>query len=169
MLERTTVKDILALRPIPPPEPVSERTQLPVVIERFTASGQTCLPVVDGNDSLVGVISFQAVQQALGSRGALANLVVARELAMPAVTVTSDQSLYSALAKMSEFDSKELIVVEPSDGKSKVVAILTSGDINAIYDEQILNPPQQEPTTGVALGQAFKRWLPKGWLPKKEV
>jgi CIC family chloride channel protein len=169
LLERTTVKDILALRPSPPPEPVSERTQLPVVIERFAASGQTCLPVVDGNDSLVGVISFQAVQQALGSRGALANLVVARELAMPAVTVTSDQSLYSALAKMSEFDSKELIVVEPSDGKSKVVAILTSGDINAIYDEQILNPPQQEPATGVALGQAFKRWLPKGWLPKKEV
>jgi CIC family chloride channel protein len=168
LLERTTVSDILALRPSPAPEPVSERTPLPVVIERFAASGQTCLPVLDGNDALVGVISFQAVQQALGARGALANLVVARELATPAITVSSNQSLYSALATMSEFDSKELIVVEPVGEKSKVVAILTSGDINAIYDEQILNPPPQEQTTGMALGQAFKRWIPKAWLPTKE-
>ena len=168
LLERTTVKDILALRPSPAPEPVSERTPLPAVIERFAASGQSCLPVLDGHDALVGVISFQAVQQVLSHRGTLANLVVARELATPAITVTSDQSLYSALAKMSEFDSKELIVVETIAEKSKVVAILTSGDINAIYDEQILNPPQQEPATSIALGQALKRWLPKGWFPKKE-
>jgi hypothetical protein len=47
--------------------------------------------------------------------------------------------------------------------KSRVVAILTSGDVNAIYDEQILNPLKSEPTTGIALGQAFKRWLPKRW------
>jgi chloride channel protein, CIC family len=163
LLERTTVKDILDLRPGAPPAPVSERTLLPVVIERFAASGHSCLPVIDESGSLAGVVSFQAVQQALGSRAALANLVVARDLATPAVTVTSDQSLYSALAKMSDFDSKDLIVVEANDPKSKVVAVLTSGDINAIYDEQILNPPKPEAAPGVALGQTLKRWLPKGW------
>jgi len=45
---------------------------------------------------------------ALDSRAALANLIVTRDLVTPAVTVTADQSLYSALAKMSAFDSKEL-------------------------------------------------------------
>jgi len=163
LLERTTVKDILALRPSAAPEPVSERTQLAVVIERFASSGQACLPVLDENESLVGVISFPAVQQALSSRPGLANPTVARDLATPAVTVSGEQSLYSALAKMSKSGCKELIVVETADMKSRVVAILTSGDVNAIYDEQILNPLKSEPTTGIALGQALKRWLPKRW------
>jgi len=162
LLERTTVGDILELRPSAPPEPVSERTKLPVVIERFASTGLTCLPVVGEDGTLSGVVSFQAVQQAFSSRAALANLIVAQDLATPAVTVTADQSLYSALSKMSTSDSKELLVIEEQDAKSKVVAILTSGDINAIYDEQILNPPKQEPTAGASVLHAIRRWYPKG-------
>jgi predicted transcriptional regulator len=119
--------------------------------------------VTGQDDALVGVISFQAVQQTLSSRAALANLIVTRDLVTPAVTVTADQSLYSALAKMSTFDSKELLVVETQDSRQKVVAILTSGDINAIYDEEILNPPQPEPAASLALAKVIKRLLPKGW------
>jgi predicted transcriptional regulator len=119
---------------------------------------------VTGEDgALVGVVSFQAVQQTLSSRAALTNLVVTRDLVSPAVTVTADQSLYSALAKMSTFDSKELLVVENQDPHQKVVAILTSGDINAIYDEEILNPPQPEPAASLALAKLIKRLVPKGW------
>jgi hypothetical protein len=44
-----------------------------------------------------------------------------------------------------------------------VIAILTSGDINAIYDEEILNPPQPEPTASLALARVLKRMLPRGW------
>ena len=90
-------------------------------------------------------------------------MIVTRDLVTPAVTVTADQSLYSALAKMSTFDSKELLVVENRDSRQKVVAILTSGDINAIYDEEILNPPQPEPAASLALAKVIKRLLPKGW------
>jgi CIC family chloride channel protein len=163
LLERTNVGDILALRPSEPPMTVSERTPLPVVLERFASSGHSCLPVLGQDGTLVGVVSFQAVQQAFSNRASLANLVVASDLATPAVTVTADQSLYSALAKMSSFDSKELLVVENQDTKQKVMAILTSGDINAIYDEQILNPPQPEPAASLAIVKAFKHWIPKGW------
>jgi CIC family chloride channel protein len=163
LLERTTVKDILALRPREPPVPVSGRALLPVVLERFASGGHTCLPVVGQDGELVGVISFQAVQQAFTNRAALANLIIARDLATPPVSVTADQSLYSALGKLANFDSRELLVVEGQETHQKVVAILTSGDINAIYDEQILNPPQAETTGGLAVVRAIKRWLPKGW------
>jgi CIC family chloride channel protein len=158
LLERTTVGDILALRPGSPPEPVTERTPLPVLIDRFAASGNSCLPVVTDEGHLVGAISLQVVQRALGQRAALANLVVARDLATPAVTVGADQSLYSALGKMSRFDCRELLVVDGQADNLKVIAVLTSGDINAIYDEQILNPPAPDAQTGPSMA-ALLRWL----------
>ena len=143
--------------------PVSGRALLPVVLERFASGGHTCLPVVGQDGELVGVISFQAVQQAFTNRAALANLIIARDLATPPVSVTADQSLYSALGKLSNFDSRELLVVEGQETHQKVVAILTSGDINAIYDEEILNPPQPEPAASLALAKLIKRLLPNGW------
>jgi chloride channel protein, CIC family len=158
LLERTTVGDILALRPGTPPEPVTERTALPVLIDRFAASGSSCLPVVTDEGHLAGAISLQVVQRTLGQRAALANLVVARDLATPAVTVEADQSLYSALAKMSRFDCKDLLVVDGQPDKPKVIAVLTSGDINAIYDEQILNPPAADAQTRPSMA-ALLRWL----------
>lgn len=157
LLERTTVDDILALRPMSPPEPVGEKTQLPVLIEKFASSGNTCLPVTAESGSLLGSVSFQAVQRALGRRAAFPN-VTAADLATPPVTVTGDQSLYSALAKMAQYDCKDLLVVDGS--KERVLAVLAGSDINAIYDEQLLNPPQPEPPLGRA-AQVLRRWLPK--------
>jgi hypothetical protein len=92
---------------------------------------------------------------------------VARDLATPAVTVTGDQSLFSALAKMARFESKDLLVVESQDLKQKVVAVLTSGDINAIYDEQILNPSLPEPQAS-PLVRRVRGWLPKRWFKQVE-
>lgn len=160
LLDRTTVNDILALRPSSPPEPVSERTKLPVLIERFASSGYNCLPVLDDDGTLTGAVSLKVVQQALSHRAALANLVIARDLATHAITVTREQSLYSALAKMSRYECKDLLVVENQAKQPKVVAVLTSGDINAIYDEQILNPPKAEPPA-TPLSRALRRFLPR--------
>jgi CIC family chloride channel protein len=159
LLERTTVNDILALRPSAPPEPVSERTMLPVLLERFAASDATCLPVVGEDGSLVGALPLQSVQQALQHRVALANLIVARDLASPAVTVTGDQSIHAAMIKMSKYDCTDLLVVEDKPDKPKVIAVLTGGDINAIYDEQILNPPQPE-AKETPFSRAIRRWRP---------
>jgi CIC family chloride channel protein len=158
LLERTTVADILALRPSSPPEPVSERTQLPVLLDRFASSGSPILPVLGENGAIAGAISLQTVQRALGHRTTLAKLVVARDLATAAITVRGDQSLYSALEKMSQYDCRDLLVVEGDEEKQRVVAVLTSGDINAIYDEQLLNPPKRETTTS-PLSRVLGRWL----------
>ena len=145
LLERITVSDILALRPGTAPEPVSERTKLADLIDRFAATGSSCLPVVGERGELVGAISLEAVQQALINRVSV-DLIVARDLAIPAATITGDQSLHAALGKMSRYDCKELLVLENGDASPPtVVAVLSSGDINAIYDEQISASAQPEP------------------------
>lgn len=160
MLERTTVKDILSLRPRSQPVPVSERTSLPVLIERFASSDNTCLPVIDDAGTLTGVLSVLAVQRALGRRPATHEHISARELSSPAITVTAEQSLHAALTKMSEFDCEDLLVVNGSE-PPEVIAVLTSGDINAIYDEQLLNPPPPE-----SLSQSLLKRL-AGCLPSR--
>jgi CBS-domain-containing membrane protein len=144
LLERTTVKDILALRPGAPPEPVSEGTPLAAVLQRFAAGGHACLPVLGESGVLAGAISFEAVRHTLDSRTTLANLVVARDLAMPAATVTADASLHAALATMASYGTRDLLVVSAREAEHKVVAVLTSGDINAIYDEQLASQEQAE-------------------------
>jgi chloride channel protein, CIC family len=161
MLERTTVKDILALRPRSQPVSVTERTSLPVLIERYASSDNTCLPVVDDAGTLTGVLSVLSVHRALGRRPSTHEHVFARELASPAITVTAEQSLHAALTKMSEFDCEDLLVLNQSEPPT-VLAVLTSGDINAIYDEQLLNPPPSE-SVSQSMMKKLSAWLPRRW------
>lgn len=149
MLERTTVADVLALRPSPPPEPVREDAPLAAVLDRFAASGQVCLPVMDAGGTLVGAIPFESVRHILGSRASLAPLVVAKDLAGAALTVRPDQSLYEALREMGDHDQSDLLVVEEHDSKRRVVGVLTGSDINAIYDDQFVDIGTESRRTGL--------------------
>lgn len=162
MLERTTVNDILTLRPRSQPVSVPESTPLPVLVERFAASDDTCLPVVNDTGRLVGTLSLQKVHKALGRRPSTHAHITARELAKPAVTVTATQSLHAALSKMSEFDCEDLLVVNDENDPPSVTAVLTSGDINALYDEQLLNPPPPE-SVSQSLMNRLAGWLPPRW------
>ena len=56
---------------------------------------------------------------------------------------------------------EDLLVVNAESEPPTVIAVLTSGDINAIYDEQILNPPPSE-----SVAQSLKKRL-AGWLPSR--
>jgi CIC family chloride channel protein len=149
MLERTTVADVLALRPSPPPEPVREDAPLAAVLDRFAAGGHDCLPVVNAAGMLVGSIPFESVRHVLGNRAALAPLVVARDLARPPVTVRPDESLYQALREMSDHDRSHLLVVEERDSKRQVVGVLSGSDINAIYDDQFADIGTELRRTGL--------------------
>lgn len=53
------------------------------------------------------------------------------------------------------------LFVAESDPPS-VTAVLTSGDINAIYDEQLLNPPPPE-SVSQSLVNRLAGWLPRRW------
>ena len=53
-------------------------------------------------------------------------------------------------------------MIEEQDSHQQVIAILTDGDINAIYDEQILNSSLPEPQAS-PLVRRVRGWLPKSW------
>ena len=63
---------------------------------------------------------------------------------------------------MAQYDCKDLLVVDGS--RERVLAVLTGSDINAIYDEELLRPPQAEPHLGRA-SLALRRILPKRLFP----
>ncbi len=149
MLERTTVADVLALRPSPPPEPVREDAPLAAVLDRFAGSGHECLPVVSAAGALVGSIPFESVRHVLGNRAALAPLVVARDLARELVTVRPGESLYQALREMSDHDRSHLLVVEERDSERRVVGVLASSDVNAIYDSQLADIGTEQRRAGL--------------------
>ncbi len=149
MLERTSVADVLALRPSPPPEPVREDAPLPAVLDRFAAGGHDCLPVVNAAGTLVGSIPFESVRHVLGNRAALAPLVVARDLARPPVTVRPDENLYQALREMSDHDRSHLLVVEERGSERHVVGVLSGSDVNAIYDDQFADIGTEQRRTGL--------------------
>ncbi len=139
MLERTTVADILALHPISPPDPIRDDSPLTAVLDRFATGEHTCYPVSNARGELVGAIPFRNVRHILGSRATPASLIVAKDLAVSAVTISACQNLYEALRQMSSHDLDDLLVVEESEGMSRIIGILTGGDINAIYDSQFVD------------------------------
>jgi CIC family chloride channel protein len=154
VLERLRVDDILALRPVRAPEPVAEAAPLPQVLEKFGTTGLCCLPVVDPGGQLTGVVRLETAQHTLGRSAVLGGLVIAKDLAEAPVTVSRGQSAYEALRAMSQAHRDDLLVVEGAPPTP--VAIFTSGDLQAVYDELLDEVEAAVAPTG--LRGAIDRW-----------
>ena len=153
VLERVHVVDALLLRPPSPLTPIPESTHLHEVLERFSDTTLPCLPVVNAQGRLVGTINLEAVQQTLGATR-LDSIVVAKDLAVPALTVDKNNTLFAALRAMAEENRKELLVV---DGNGKVVDVFTQADVNAVYERHIIDsvPEGDQPFAR----SVFQRWF----------
>jgi predicted transcriptional regulator len=103
------------------------------VFERFSSSAHTCFSVVDENDKLTGVLTMEAVRYVLGSGATLANLVVAKDMSMPAVTIERNQTLHEAIAAMVANKRREVLVVD-AEAMHDLVAVITDTDITAILE-----------------------------------
>jgi CIC family chloride channel protein len=155
ILERLRVDDLLSLRPGTPPPTLQESTPLAAVLSAFASSSVPSMPVVDESGRLTGQINREVVQQLLGSTATPSNLVLARDIAAPVATITRGQSVYDALRTLSSRNLNGLLVLGDST-PSRVEAVLTPGDINAIYDEFLEEMGPDEPG---GLTHYVKRWL----------
>ncbi|MCU0620046.1 MAG: chloride channel protein [Gemmatimonadales bacterium] len=135
-LERLSVDDLLAVRQRPRPEAIPEDLPLAAILERLAATGDGSLPVKDAAGRLIGLVTLDVVQHTLGSGADLGRLVIARDLAVPVPTVTREQNVYDAVREMLAHKRSEVVVVE-SGPDPRVVAVLTSGDVNSIYEEAV--------------------------------
>ncbi|MFH1807175.1 MAG: chloride channel protein [Pseudomonadota bacterium] len=142
LLERLRVGDVLQRRQHTCPPAVAHRTPLHSVLHLFADSDCQCLPVVDDTGRLTGTVHLDAVQKTLGDESTLDPLLIAEDLAEPAVTVTADESLQQALHRLTASGHQSLLVVDPR-APEQVLDILSTQDISEAYDalvQQTLQP-----------------------------
>ncbi len=136
ILQRLTVADALGNGGRRPVIMVNESTTLRDLLDRFATSKQTCFPVVDKDDRLLGVVDGSDLRHTISEAGFVAQLIIAKELASNPPILTPAEDLESAVHKMVSSRHDELVVVEEDDPQ-KIIGILSRSDLVAAYDRQL--------------------------------
>jgi len=106
------------------------------LIEEFAYSTQACFPVVDDEQLMTGIIDSRNIRRIVAETG-MADLIIARDIEIPATTVTMNESLLSALNNLVKSDSLEIVVVDENNPR-KPLTTLSRNDIIAAYNQQVL-------------------------------
>lgn len=118
-------------------ETIAEGSSLAEMTDRISKSKFNSFPVLDAENKLAGILSFNDYSQALFDED-LKDLVVAKDLMSEnAVTVSVDDDLYTALGKISRKDFSTMPVVSPDD-PAELVGIVTRRDIIGAYEQAVL-------------------------------
>jgi CIC family chloride channel protein len=134
VLERIQVGDVAfrteGIEPIPAAMPFRE------LIHRVARSSETLFPVVDDQGRLTGIFTLRDLRLALvGSEWG--PLVLADDLATrPVLSVTPEDTLHTALRRMTELNIDELPVVQPHDS-TRLVGILSRRQLGSAYTSMI--------------------------------
>lgn len=135
IFKRLRVKDALAAPGHEPSQAVPEGMTLPQLLRRFADDPRSCLPVVNSRGAFIGMVNEQQLRAYAGDRG-LDALVLAGDIAVTLPTVTPDETLHSALQKLSRVRDAELAVVE-REAPDKLVDTLSRRDLLAAYDRRV--------------------------------
>lgn len=106
----------------------------------IAAAGRTrypTLPVVDLDDILLGVITYEGLRQAMLDRGVLAGVVLAADLAAPTEIVLPSDSLADALRKMNA-RAIDVIPVVMSESHPRIVGMLSRADVLGAYERELM-------------------------------
>jgi CBS domain-containing protein len=94
-------------------------------------------PVVEASQQLVGMITQHALREAILDRGALADVLVAEDLAEPSEALTAQQSLREALSIMNARGLDALLVTGATmtqETPARFVGLITRADILQAYE-----------------------------------
>jgi chloride channel protein, CIC family len=117
-------------------EVVPEATPFPQIVRRVAHSTETLFPVVDGQGRLTGIFSLRDIRPVLLGTD-MGPLVVADDLAhRPAVTVTLQDDLHTALKRMTEMNVDELPVIRAEE-PTRLIGLLSRRDLVSAYTAQI--------------------------------
>jgi len=130
VLDRILVSEVTirteGIEPIPAAMPFKD------LIQRVARSNQTLFPVVDGHGRLTGIFRLRDLRLALvGSEWG--PLVVADDLATrPVLTVTPEDTLHTALRRMTALNIDEIPVVQPDDS-TDLIGLLSRRELTSAY------------------------------------
>jgi chloride channel protein, CIC family len=137
VLRTLTVGQALAGKKDGPPTVVPQTANFPEVMSRFAQSTQSCLPVVDAEGRLTGVIDTRDIRRVIREPGFEA-IVIAQDLEAPSVTLTPADSLLTAIGRMVALQSDELVVVDQQEPR-RIIGTIGRSDIIAAYDRRLIH------------------------------
>ncbi len=142
ILEHILVKNALPLeRKV---EFIPEDARLDRIIDLIVNSNQMNFPVVDKQRHLKGILSLTDVRKVILNKE-IFPLVVAKDIASENVlTITPEDTLHTALKKMTEFEIRELPVVSKEDPR-RVISLLSRKDIIRTYYDEIERHKESKP------------------------
>ena len=103
------------------------------LLELFANSEKTCLPIVDEEQNLIGIVDGLHLRMIV-NRPDLNPLLLASDLAQSPPTVKPSDSLYDAIQQMTARGLEEIIIVD-EDKPTQIRGILSRGDIVGAYYE----------------------------------
>lgn len=118
-------------------ETVRPWTPLREIIRTIESSRESYFMMVDNEDHLRGIISFQDLRGVLTKSG-LHDLVIAEDIAhTDPVTVSPDEDLEEARKKFAVQAMQLLPVVEPDNG-NRIIGVLRYDDMMIIYNKRLI-------------------------------
>lgn len=136
VLRQLRVQQALAGKSPALPVVIPQDADFREVMVRFARSTQACLPVVDADGHLTGIIDTRDIRRVIREPGFEA-IIAAQDLEAPASTVTAGDSLLTAISCMVGTQSDELVVVDDHD-KRRILGTVSRGDIIAAYDRYLI-------------------------------
>jgi CIC family chloride channel protein len=134
LMDRIHARDALDTRTVT----VGPGATLAEVVRAAERTHHTTIPVVEENGTLLGVIFYDELRQALLDRGTLAGVLVAADLAEETETVTPGVSLRDALRVMNA-RAIDVVPVVRSATDPVLVGILSRGDVLAAYERELMH------------------------------
>jgi CIC family chloride channel protein len=133
ILKSMFVKDVMN----PNVETIDEALPLEQIAEHISKSKFNSFPVLNAQNELVGILSFNDYSEAIFDEH-LKGLVVARDLATAdLVTISMEDNLWTALEKISAKDFAVLPVVS-AEKANKLEGVISRRDIIGAYNKAVL-------------------------------
>ncbi len=133
VLKSMQVRDFMSWHP----ETVQESMPLRNLIPILSNSQHTSFPVLDANENIVGMLSLKDFRQVVFDDN-LFDIIIARDIAtIPAIYVTMDDNLATALSLINAHEIERLPVVRSGDDVKKVVGILSQRDVMSAYNQAL--------------------------------
>lgn len=133
LMHRIQAQDALEANPVT----VGAGATLADIVAAAGRTRHPTLAVVDTDGTLLGVITYAELREAMLDRGDLAQLLVAADIAEPTEVVVPSDSLRDALRKMNT-RAIDVIPVVKSEASPVLVGILSRADVLSAYERELM-------------------------------